>query len=209
LVEAGTPLPLDADMVLLPGSKSTIADLDYLRQQGWDIDLKALMRHGTHVVGLCGGYQMMGRQIHDPDGIEGRAGSVEGLGFLDIETTLAPQKTVQFSNGVEATTGQPVSGYEIHLGCSTGPDTETPMVTLADDRVDGAVGRGGQVMGCYMHGIFASDAFRSSWLTGQGHAASSIRFEDEIEKGLDALADHLEAHVDIDGIARIAGLAGF
>jgi adenosylcobyric acid synthase len=151
---------------------------------------------------------MMGRHIHDPDGIEGKPGSIEGLGFLDVETTLGQQKTVQFSDGVEIATGQPVSGYEIHLGHSTGPDTKKPMVTLADGRSDGAVGQSGQVMGCYMHGLFAGDAFRSSWLTGEGHDASSLRFEDEIENSLDALADHLEAHADIDAIARIAGLNG-
>ena len=206
LVEAGTPLPLDADMVLLPGSKSTIADLAFLRAQGWDIDLKALVRHGAKVVGLCGGYQMMGTAIHDPEGLEGAAGSTPGLGFLDIETTLEAQKTVRFSDGVEATTGQPVSGYEIHLGQSSGADTSRPMVTLDDGRIDGAVGKTEQVMGCYMHGLFASDSFRAAWLEGSGHDASSLQFEDEIETGLNALADHLETHADIKAIAAIAGI---
>ncbi len=206
LVEAGEPLPMNADMVLLPGSKSTIADLAYLRQQGWDIDLKALVRQGARVVGLCGGYQMMGRYIHDPEGLEGPKGSTEGLGFLDMETTLEPQKTVRFSDGVEASTGQPVAGYEIHLGQSSGPDCALPMVHLDDGRVDGAMAKSGHVMGCYMHGLFASDSFRAAWLKGQGHEASSLNFEDEIETGLNALADHLEAHADINGIAAIAGL---
>ena len=206
LIDAGTPLPMDADMVLLPGSKSTIADLAFLREQGWDIDIHALIRQGARVVGLCGGYQMMGRAIHDPDGLEGKAGSTEGLGFLDVETTLEPQKTVTFSEGVEHSTDTPVSGYEIHLGVTTGPDTERPMVTLKDGRSDGAMAAHGRIMGCYMHGLFASDVFRAAWLEGQGKAASALNFEDEIEHGLDALADHLEQHADIDGIARIAGL---
>ena len=193
-------------MVLLPGSKSTIADLAFLRAQGWDIDLKALVRHGAKVVGLCGGYQMMGTAIHDPEGLEGAAGSTPGLGFLDIETTLEAQKTVRFSDGVEATTGQPVSGYEIHLGQSSGADTSRPMVTLDDGRIDGAVGKAGQVMGCYMHGLFASDSFRAAWLEQSGHDASSLQFEDEIETGLNTLADHLETHADIKAIAAIAGI---
>ena len=135
LIEAGTPMPMNADMVLLLGSKSTIADLSFLREQGWDIDIHALVRQGARLVGLCGGYQMMGSFIHDPDGLEGKPGSTEGLGFLDIETVLEREKTVTFSDGVETSTNTIVSGYEIHLGVSTGPDTERPMVVF-DTKLD-------------------------------------------------------------------------
>lgn len=211
LVEAGDPLPLDADMVLLPGSKSTIADLDFLRQQGWDIDLQALLRKGAKIIGLCGGYQMLGKRIHDPQGLEGKPGSIDGLGFLDVETTLAEEKTVTFSDGVEQSTNQPVSGYEIHLGQTTGPDTACPMVILDDGRADGAISSSGsssgQVMGCYMHGLFGRDEFRSAWLTQEGHEGSSLNFDHSIETGLDALADHLESHADLDAIAAIAGIS--
>ena len=208
LVEAGMPLPIDADMVLLPGSKSTIADLEFLREQGWEADLKFLRRHGKAVVGLCGGYQMLGKQIHDPDGIEGKAGRVAGLGLLDVETTLHPKKTLGAVGGVDAATGRNVQGYEIHLGATTGSDCARPMLKdLSDGRAgDGAISADGQVAGCYLHGLFASDEFRRAWLKRAGAAASDFIFEDHIEAVLEHLADHLEAHLDIGAIAKIAGL---
>ena len=209
LVEAGTPLPLDADMVLLPGSKSTIADLEYFRAQGWDIDLGALARRGAKIIGLCGGYQMLGMRIHDPSGIEGGKKSITGLGLLNVETVLAATKIVQYSDGIEASTGEAVSGYEIHLGKTTGADTARPMITHNHGGVDGAISPSGQVMGCYMHGLFASDSFRTAFLGLQNHAPphrDALNFEALIEDSLDALADHLSTHADIDAIARIAGV---
>ena len=206
LVEAGSPLPMDADLVLLPGSKSTIADLEFLRQQGWDIDIQALMRQGAKIMGLCGGYQMMGKMVHDPDGLEGGQHSTQGLGLLDIETVLAPKKTVKFSDGIEASTKAEVSGYEIHLGQSEGEDRARPMVRFADGRTDGAVSKSGQAMGCYMHGLFARDGVRSQWLRTETGEGSSLAFDDVVEDALDHLADHLEQHLDLDAIGRIAGL---
>jgi adenosylcobyric acid synthase len=210
LVKPGEPLPLDADLVLLPGSKSTIADLQFLREQGWDQDLMTLRRHGKAVIGLCGGYQMLGKYIHDPDGIEGVAGSVDGLGLLDIETTLTEQKTLTHTTGIETRTGAAISGYEIHLGQTTGADTAQPMVHHIEGRdginVDGAISPDGQVAGCYMHGLFASDTFRSAWLNRHGKASSQIIFDQQIDTTLDQLANHLAAHADLDAIARIAGL---
>ncbi len=210
LVKPGEPLPLDADLVLLPGSKSTIADLQFLREQGWDQDLMTLRRHGKAVIGLCGGYQMLGKYIHDPDGIEGVAGSVDGLGLLDIETTLTEQKTLTHTTGIETRTGAAISGYEIHLGQTTGADTTQPMVHHIEGRdginVDGAISPDGQVAGCYMHGLFASDTFRSAWLNRHGKASSQIVFDQQIDATLDQLANHLAAHADLDAIARIAGL---
>jgi adenosylcobyric acid synthase len=207
LIEAGSPLPMDADLVLLPGSKSTIADLAFFCEQGWDIDLKALLRQGAKVMGLCGGYQMLGRMIHDPDGLEGQQGSVQGLGLLNVETTLAAKKTVTFADGVEQSTGADVSGYEIHLGQTQGDDCARPMIAFADGRKDGAVSAKGNVMGCYMHGLFSKDGFRSAWLNAETGSASSLVFDQVIEDGLNDLADHLERHVDLDAIARIAGLS--
>ena len=210
LVKPGEPLPLDADLVLLPGSKSTIADLQFLREQGWDQDLMTLRRHGRAVIGLCGGYQMLGKYIHDPDGIEGMAGRVDGLGLLDIETTLTEQKTLTHTTGIETRTGAAISGYEIHLGQTTGADTAQPMVHHIEGsdgiNVDGAISPDGQVAGCYMHGLFASDTFRSAWLNRHGKASSQIIFDQQIDTTLDQLANHLAAHADLDAIARIAGL---
>ena len=210
LVKPGEPLPLDADLVLLPGSKSTIADLQFLREQGWDQDLMTLRRHGKAVIGLCGGYQMLGKYIHDPDGIEGIAGRVDGLGLLDIETTLTEQKTLTHTTGIETRTGAAISGYEIHLGQTTGADTAQPMVDHIAGRdgktADGAISPDGQVAGCYMHGLFASDTFRSAWLNRHGKASSQIVFDQQIDTTLDQLANHLAVHADLDAIARIAGL---
>ena len=208
LVEAGMPLPADADMVLLPGSKSTIADLEFLRAQGWEADLKFLRRHGKAVVGLCGGYQMLGKWIHDPDGIEGKAGRVAGLGLLDVETTLRAEKMLGAVAGVEVATGAKVQGYEIHLGDTTGSDCTRPMLKdLSDGRqTDGAISTDGQVAGCYLHGLFASDEFRRAWLEKAGAGASDFIFADHIETVLEQLADHLETHLDIESIAKIAGL---
>jgi adenosylcobyric acid synthase len=210
LVKPGEPLPLDADLVLLPGSKSTIADLQFLREQGWDQDLMTLRRHGKSVIGLCGGYQMLGKYIHDPDGIEGMAGRVDGLGLLDIETTLTEQKTLTHTTGIETRTGAAISGYEIHLGQTTGADTAQPMVDHIAGRdgktADGAISPDGQVAGCYMHGLFASDTFRSAWLNRHGKASSQIVFDQQIDTTLDQLANHLAVHADLDAIARIAGL---
>jgi len=206
LIEAGAPLPMDADLVLLPGSKSTLADLAYLREQGWDIDIRALHRQGASIAGLCGGYQMLGRKVHDPDGIEGPAGSLDGLGLLEVETTLTPDKTVQFSAGIDLSSDTPVEGYEIHLGQTDGPDTKRPMLKLGDGREDGAISADGRVMGCYMHGLFASDAYRSSWLKTATGKASMLQFDSSVEAGLEALADHLETYADLAAIAGIAGV---
>ena len=206
LVHPGQALPLDADMVLLPGSKSSRTDLSFLIEQGWHHDLTVLLRHGRKVIGLCGGFQMLGNAIHDPDGIEGEKGTSSGLGLLDIETTLTPHKTLTHSSGLETSTGAKVSGYEIHLGTSDGVDSARPMIKCDDGREDGASDQSGQVAGCYMHGIFASDTFRAAWLTRHGHKPSDMVFEAEIDSTLDSLAKHISDHIDLDRLALIAGL---
>ena len=167
----------------------------------------ALHRAGAVVIGLCGGYQMLGQMIADPQGLEGEAGETPGLGLLDCTTVLAPQKTVRFSGGVDLASGEAVSGYEIHLGQTGGKDTERPMLQLDDGRKDGAVSADGRVMGCYMHGLFAADGYRSHWIAGMGGGAGSmLDFEATVEEGLEALADHLETHADIAALAHIAGV---
>jgi adenosylcobyric acid synthase len=201
-VRPGEPIPGDADVVILPGSKSTIGDLAFLRAQGWDIDIQAHVRRGGHVLGLCGGYQMLGRNIADPDGLDGRAGTVDGLGLLDISTVMRGDKSTTLVSGAHGATGTAVEGYEIHLGRSDGPDTARPMLTL-DGRPDGATSADGRVQGTYVHGLFTGDAFRKSWLAGLG-IASTLAYEARIESALDALADHLEKNLDIDGLLKIA-----
>jgi len=201
-VRAGQPIPGDADVVILPGSKSTIGDLAFLRAQGWDIDIGAHARRGGHVLGLCGGYQMLGKTIADPDGLDGRAGTVEGLGLLDIATTMSADKSTTLANATHCATGAAVEGYEIHLGRSEGADCARPLLTI-DGRPDGATSADGRIQGTYVHGLFTVDAFRKAWLANFG-IASSLAYESRIETALDALADHLEKHLNIERILKIA-----
>ncbi|HEV2547408.1 MAG TPA: cobyric acid synthase [Stellaceae bacterium] len=203
LVMPGRPLPL-ADLVLLPGSKATLADLAALRAEGWDIDIIAHRRRGGHVLGICGGYQMLGRSIADPQGIEGPPGEAPGLGLLDVETALTAEKVLVETSGVERASGAAVRGYEMHAGRTTGADAARPLLHLAG-RADGAVSADGRVCGCHLHGLFASDAFRRTFLARLGGVGdASLDYERRVEETLDALAAHLEAHLDIDRLLEIA-----
>jgi adenosylcobyric acid synthase len=200
----GKPLPRDADLIFLPGSKSTIDDLAGLRREGWDIDIAAHVRAGGFVVGICGGYQMLGRTIADPDGIEGTPGEHPGLGLLDAETMLTGDKRVRPVSGTEAATGAAISGYEIHLGRTEGAATQRPWLDI-EGEPDGAISADGRIMGSYVHGLFQSDDFRRAFLTQLGASAdSALTYSAVIEATLDQLADHLEAHLNTDRILEIA-----
>jgi adenosylcobyric acid synthase len=203
MVRPGKPLPRDAAVVVLPGSKATISDLEFLRREGWDIDLLAHRRQGGRIIGLCGGYQMLGRGIADPLGVEGRQQTVTGLGFLDIETLLTDTKRLAETSGVELATGMPVRGYEMHLGETSGPGLERPMLHLAEG-ADGCVSADGLVAGCYLHGLFASDPFRRAFLTSLGAEPGEIAYQHQIETTLDSLADHLEESLDISALLAAA-----
>jgi len=201
-VEPGHALPGDADLVVLPGSKATIGDMRFLRSQGWDVDIRAHLRRGGWLLGLCGGYQMLGHVIRDPDGVEGEPGETPGLGLLDFDTVLAGAKQLVEASGTERLSGRPVRGYEMHVGATTGPALSAPMLDL-NGRPDGAVSADGRVMGCYLHGLFSSDGFRAAYLERLGgRAAAGLAFERRIESTLDALADHLESSLDLDAILR-------
>jgi adenosylcobyric acid synthase len=202
MVRPGRPLPRDAALVILPGSKATLADLAALRREGWDIDILAHHRHGGHVLGLCGGFQMLGRLVADPEGHEGPPGDAPGLGLLDIATRLGGDKRLSETAGVEIASFMPVCGYEMHLGATSGAGLAHPMLDLGG-RPDGAVGGDGRVAGCYLHGLFASDPFRRAFLARLG-AASEIAYEATIERVLDGLADHLERHLDLDALVAAA-----
>ncbi|WP_282153718.1 cobyric acid synthase [Ruegeria atlantica] len=202
IVPAGRPLPGDADLVLLPGSKSTIGDLAYFRAQGWDIDLYAHVRRGGHVLGLCGGYQMLGKTIADPDGVDGQPGTVEALGLLDVETVMAGKKQVTLTSARALGGGEPVSGYEIHMGRTEGPDCARAWLEV-EGRPEGAANASGRIRGSYLHGIFSSDAFRASYLSQLG-VASDLAYEDGVEDTLNALADHLEQNMDLDRLLALA-----
>ena len=203
MVGPGEAIPGDTRLVIIPGTKSTIADLAALRREGWDIDIQAHRRRGGHVLGLCGGYQMLGRAIHDPQGLEGPPGSSGGLGLLDVETTLSPDKTLTRVSGTHRSTGAAIAGYEIHLGRTAGPDCARPFATLGTSP-DGATSPSGLIAGTYLHGCFGGDGFRSAFLASLGAMAGSLRFEHLVESTLDGLAAHLEAHLDLDHILALA-----
>ncbi len=196
-VQPGEALPGDIDIAVLPGSKNTRADLAFLLAQGWDIDIRAHLRRGGRVLGLCGGFQMLGKRVSDPDGVEGPPGSSAGLGLLDIETVLTAEKRT-----VPVCTADGLCGYEIHMGRSFGPGLARPLLSL-DGRPEGALSEDGLVFGTYCHGLFANDAFRARFLERLG-AERQLAYDAEIEWVLDRLAGHLEAHLDLDRLLALA-----
>ena len=198
----GEALPGDTDLVILPGSKSTRGDLAYLREQGWDLDLVAHLRRGGHVLGICGGYQMLGTVIHDPDGLEGPPGHEAGLGLLDVETRMSPDKRLSEVDAVHVATGVAFRGYEIHIGQTDGPDRARPFARV-EAAPEGAVSADGRIAGSYVHGMFSDDAFRAAYLAGFG-VASEAGYDARVEDTLDALAAHLEAHLDLDALFAAA-----
>ena len=201
-VRAGEPLPADAALVVLPGSKSTIGDLEDLRRQGWDRDIAHHVRRGGRVIGICGGYQMLGRMVHDPLGIEGSVIETPGLGLLDVETTMAPEKTVRNSRARSAEYDADLAGYEIHLGVTTGGDCTRPSAII-DGRSDGAVSPDGRVMGTYLHGLFTSDEYRAQLLESFGLSGERRNYRQSVDTALDDVAAELEAVLDrrwLDGV---------
>jgi adenosylcobyric acid synthase len=201
-VRPGAALPGNADLVILPGSKATIADLVALRKAGFDIDIAAHLRRGGTVIGLCGGYQMLGRTIQDPDGIEGPPGVAEGLGLLEVETVLSGEKRLEPVRG--DTGGVPFSGYEMHMGVTSGPDCARPFARLSGGAPEGAVSADGRVIGTYIHGLFHNDSQRAAWLARLGGGPSAIAHDALVESTLDRLAAHIAAHIDVERILSLA-----
>ncbi len=198
MVPPGTALPGDADVVIIPGTKSTLGDLAFFRAQGWDVDLVAHVRRGGQVLGLCGGYQMLGRTIADPAGLDGQPGEQAGLGLLDIETVMHPDKRLSRVSATHAN-GVTFEGYEIHIGRTTGPDTARPFARITD-QPDGATSPDGKIAGTYLHGLFSDDVFRRAWLAERGVDAGQFSYGAGVEAALDALAAHLETHMDLDAL---------
>ncbi|WP_456312611.1 cobyric acid synthase [Rhodovastum atsumiense] len=208
-VHPGHPIPRDSDVIVLPGSKATRSDLDVLRREGWDLDILAHVRGGGRVVGLCAGFQMLGRVVRDPTGIEGPPGETPGLGLLDIETEIGGEKRLIEIDMLDHASGERVTGYEMHMGRTTGPGLARPWLLLDDGsgappRPEGAVSRCGRVTGAYVHGLFGADGFRARWLDRVGAQAAALDFEARTEAAIEALADHVEANLDLDALLALA-----
>jgi adenosylcobyric acid synthase len=200
IVEQGEPLPQDAELIIIPGSKATRTDLAALRATGWDIDILAHRRAGKPILGICGGYQMLGRSIADPLGIEGEPGVSEGLGLLDVSTTLKPTKQLRIESGIHLVSGATISGYHMHMGVTTGPDTLRPFAKIGSD-TDGATSADEKVIGTYMHGTFQNAAIRHSLLNA---ISSGVDQHALVDATLDSLASHLEDHLDLDHLLSLA-----
>ena len=202
----GTPLPGDADLIVLPGSKATLADLHFLKAQGWDIDIKAHARRGGAVLGLCGGYQMLGHWVRDPEGVEGPAGAEAGLGLLDVVTELTGTKTTETVTAHALDLSLDVQGYEIHVGRTSAGDQAVEWLRRAGQAI-GHRSQDGKIRGGYLHGLFADDGFRRGYLGGLGLAtAGHVSAEAMLQASLDELAAAMESHLDIDGLLTAAGL---
>lgn len=203
VLRAGQPIPGDADLVILPGSKSTRGDLAYLREQGWDIDLVAHRRRGGRILGLCGGYQMLGHVVRDPGGIEGPAGETPGLGLLDVETEMVPEKHLTERKAVHAGSGEEFLGYEIHIGRTAGTDRSRPFAHIGGEP-EGAISADGLIEGSYLHGMFRADGFRTAYLSRLGAPQGGGAYGAAVEAALDALADHMETYVQVGCLLEAA-----
>ncbi len=202
-VRPGAALPGDADLVILPGSKATISDLAVLREAGFDLDIAAHRRRGGQVLGLCGGYQMLGRTIGDPTGIEGPVGTVQGLSLLDVATVLCADKRLEPVQG-QTSDGVALAVYEMHMGMTEGPDCARPFARLADGSPEGAVSGDGLVLGTYIHGFFSDDRQRSAWLARFAAGPTAIAYEGLIDDILDRLAMHLARHLDLERLLTLS-----
>ena len=207
MVPPGTADPGDAELVVLPGSKATIADLAFLRAQGWDIDISAHHRRGGRVLGLCGGYQMLGRQHRRSARDRGAASETSRAWGCSTSRPCCPAKTLRQVAGSGARRPA-ASGYEMHMGRTTGRDTVRPFANLIGIGPDGATNANGSVMGTYMHGLLASSEARHALLARIGVAGVSRDYAADVNSALDEIAAQLEQHVDVDGLLSVAMRAG-
>ncbi|MCW1384551.1 MULTISPECIES: cobyric acid synthase [unclassified Novosphingobium] len=202
MVPPGHPIPADCALIVLPGSKATIADMVALREQGWDIDILAHHRRGGRVLGICGGYQMLGRRIRDPHGIEGPLAEIDGLGLLDVETVLTPHKALRRVRGTAL--DQPFEGFEMHMGETIGAGCQRPFAVLDGNRPDGAISPNGQVMGSYVHRALASTPLRTALLAALGVQSDGVDHAAAVDAALDSIADDLETHLDVEALLALA-----
>ncbi|MCD5996019.1 cobyric acid synthase [Pseudomonas sp. CDFA 602] len=196
-----------ADLIILPGSKSVRSDLTYLRANGWDVAIERHLRYGGKLMGICGGLQMLGQQLHDPLGLEGAAGSSPGFGLLEMSTVLESEKQLRNVRGHLTLEDAEVSGYEIHAGVTTGMALEQAAVRLSDGRCDGAQSADGQILGTYLHGLFESPAACSALLRWAGlQDVQDVDYHALRERDIERLADLVEKHLDGKLLRELCGL---
>ena len=201
-VAADEPIP-PADLIILPGSKNVRGDLAWLRASGWEDVVRRHLRYGGRLLGICGGFQMLGRRIRDPLGLEAAAGENAGLGLLEMETELKQEKQLHRVSGKLALAGVPVSGYEIHAGVSAGPALLHPAARL-EGRDDGAISADGQIIGTYLHGLFDRREACGALLRWAGlKAPAPLDYEALREVGIERMADAVEQHLDWGKLDRI------
>ena len=203
MIPPGQPLPGDAALVILPGTKATIADLAFFRAQGWDIDLAAHIRRGGHVLGICGGYQMLGTCIADPEGVEGPAETVAALAHLPATTVLTRDKRLVQVRGT-GLDGAAFTGYEIHVGETRAEGGLSPLLRLDHGGTDGVISQDGRIAGCYVHGLFDRAEQRTAWLARLGARSDGADHATRIDAALDELAAELERSVDVASILELA-----
>ncbi|MDH5547552.1 MAG: cobyric acid synthase [Gammaproteobacteria bacterium] len=205
IIGPGRKLP-EADLIILPGSKSVIDDLLWLREQGWDQAIQRHLRYGGKLIGICGGFQMLGKFIHDPHAIEGPTSSMEGLGFFDMETCLQPEKQLRNVSGHLAFSMAPVRGYEIHAGLSVGPALDYPAAIL-DTHNDGAVSSDNQILGTYLHGLFDEPQACASLLRWATYVDAPVfDYQQRRESDVQRLADMVEQHLDMEKISELLSM---
>ena len=205
-VGPGQAIPA-ADLIVLPGSKSVRSDLAYLRANGWDTAVARHLRYGGKVLGICGGLQMLGEQVHDPLGLEGPAGSSDGLGLLAFSTALEEEKQLRNVRGRLVLEGAEVSGYEIHAGVTSGSALEHAAVLLDDGRSDGALSADGQILGTYLHGLFETPAACSALLRWAGlEDVQEVDYHALRERDIERLADLVSDHLDTDLLRKLCGI---
>ncbi|MEE9398420.1 MAG: cobyric acid synthase [Methylococcales bacterium] len=202
---AGEKIP-DADLIILPGSKSVHTDLDWLRKYNWVDAINKHLRYGGRVLGICGGYQMLGEIIHDPQGLEGEAGSCVGLGLLDVQTTLETGKLLRNVSGTVLADGSEISGYEIHTGITVGPGLQHAFVQL-DTGKEGAISADKKIIGTYLHGLFeSSDACRSLLMWAGLEECHHVDYKQRREVDINRLADAVEQHLDMTFIDSLLNI---
>ncbi len=200
--------PPPCDLIVLPGSKSTRADLDWLRAQGWEAAITRHLRYGGRLLGICGGFQMLGHELHDPEGCDGVPGSSQGLGWLEMHTQFAADKQLRTTQGWLSFADAVVRGYEIHSGSSQGPALSRPFALLDEGRPDGAVSADGQIIGTYLHGLFDAPEALAALLHWAGLAqAEPLDLAALREHSLERLADMVEAHLDVAALSRLLALS--